>query len=50
VGQHVTHANFSVDDLATAKSFYIDKLGFTAEKQDEYGVFLRSGAGTRVFV
>jgi catechol 2,3-dioxygenase-like lactoylglutathione lyase family enzyme len=50
LGQNLTHANFSVDDLATAKSFYIDKLGFTAEKQDEYGIVLRSGAGTRVFV
>ena len=50
LGQHVTHANFSVDDLATAKNFYVDKLGFTVEKQDEDAVLLKSGAGTRVFV
>ena len=50
LGQHLTHANFSVDDLAAAKSFYVDKLGFTAEKQDEFAVLLKSGAGTRVLV
>jgi len=48
LGQHVTHANFSVDDLAAAKSFYVDKLGFTVEKQDEFAVLFTSGAGTRV--
>ena len=50
LGQHPTHANFSVDDLAAAKSFYVDRLGFTAEKQDAYAVLLKSGAGTRVLV
>jgi catechol 2,3-dioxygenase-like lactoylglutathione lyase family enzyme len=50
LGQHLTHANFSVDDLATAKNFYIDTLGFTAEQQVEDAVLLKSSAGTRVFV
>jgi len=50
LGQHLTHANFSVDDLAAAKIFYVDKLGFTAEKHDEFAVLLKSGAGTRVLV
>jgi len=50
LGQHLTQANFSIDDLAAAKSFDVDKLGFTAEIEDEYAVLLKSGAGTRVLV
>ena len=50
LGQHRTHASFSVDDLETAKNFYIGKLGFTAEKQVQDAVLLKSSAGTRALV
>lgn len=48
IGQNPTHANFSVDDLASAKAFYIDKLGFKVHKEFEGNLVLESGAGTRV--
>ncbi len=47
IGQNSTHANFSVDDLAKAKSFYVDKLGFSIKRQNDYEIMLESGAGTR---
>ncbi len=50
LGQHLTHANFSVDNLERARSFYVDKLGFTPEKQDDYAIVLKSGAGSRVLI
>lgn len=48
LGQNTTHANFSVDDMAAAKSFYVDKLGFSVKKESEHDMLLESGAGTRV--
>ncbi len=48
LGQNTTHANFSVDDLAAAKAFYVDKLGFGIKRQTEHEMMLESGAGTRV--
>ncbi len=48
LGQNYTHANFSVDDLAAAKSFYVDKLGFSIKKDSEYIVMFEGGAGTTV--
>ena len=48
IGQNATHANFSVNDMAVAKSFYVDKLGFTIKQETPGGVLFESGAGTRV--
>ncbi len=48
IGQNATHANFSVDDLAVAKSFYVDKLGFKVHRESERDMMLESGAGTKV--
>ena len=48
IGQNATHANFSVDDIEAAKSFYVDKLGFTVKHDSPAGVMFESGAGTRV--
>jgi catechol 2,3-dioxygenase-like lactoylglutathione lyase family enzyme len=48
IGQNATHANFSVDDLAVAKAFYVGKLGFTVKRENQYECMLESGAGTRV--
>ncbi|HUP26608.1 MAG TPA: VOC family protein [Candidatus Limnocylindrales bacterium] len=47
IGQNATHANFSVDDMDVAKTFYVDKLGFTIKSDTPYGVVFESGAGTR---
>jgi len=48
LGQNNTHANFSVDDMAVAKEFYIDKLGFTLVKESDYEMMLKSGIGSKV--
>jgi catechol 2,3-dioxygenase-like lactoylglutathione lyase family enzyme len=48
VGQYVTHANFSVNDLAAAKEFYVEKLGFRVANEHEGEMMLESGAGTRI--
>lgn len=48
LGQNSTHANFSVDDLTSAKSFYVDKLGFKVHKEYEGNLMLESATGTRV--
>ena len=48
IGQNVTHANFSVDNLETAKTFYVEKLGFKVYREDEGNLMLESGSGTRV--
>jgi catechol 2,3-dioxygenase-like lactoylglutathione lyase family enzyme len=48
IGQNVTHANFSVDDLAAAKAFYVDKLGFRVQRESEGDIMLEGGAGTKV--
>lgn len=50
IGQNATHANFSVDDMAAAKAFYVDKLGFTIKRETPYDVVFESAAGTRVNV
>lgn len=49
LGQHRAHANFSVDDLAAAKAFYVDKLGFGLENQDDNALLL-NGGGMHVVV
>ena len=48
IGQNVTHANFSVDNLETAKTFYVEKLGFKVYREDEGNLMLESGSGTKV--
>lgn len=48
IGQNRVHANFSVDDLATAKSFYVDKLGLKVLKETPMGITLEGGEGTCV--
>ena len=50
LGQHRAHANFSVDDLAVAKAFYVEKLGFNLEKGDDNALLLADGAGMHVVV
>jgi catechol 2,3-dioxygenase-like lactoylglutathione lyase family enzyme len=47
-GNNVTQANFSVDDLETAKKFYCDTLGFTVVRESEGDVTVKSGAGTMI--
>lgn len=47
LGQNNTHANFSVDDVAVAKEFYVDKLGFKVKKETKYDIVLESGTGTK---
>lgn len=47
IGQNPTHANFSVNDLAAAKSFYVDKLGFILKKETDNDFVIESSAGTR---
>jgi len=48
LGQNATHANFSVNDLAAAKTFYVSKLGFKVIRDNDHEMMLESGAGTRV--
>lgn len=48
LGQNPTHANFSVDNLEEAKTFYVDKLGFKVIKENKGNLMLESGAGTRI--
>ncbi len=50
LGQHRAHANFSVDDLAVARAFYVNTLGFALENQDDNALLLRDGAGMHVVV
>ena len=50
LGQNATHANFSVDNIAAAKDFYVNKLGFGIKKESPYELMLESGAGTRANV
>jgi catechol 2,3-dioxygenase-like lactoylglutathione lyase family enzyme len=47
-GQNKIHANFSVDDLSTAKSFYTDKLGFNLVRENKGEITLEAGSGTRI--
>lgn len=47
LGQNATHANFSVDDIEAAKTFYVDTLGFAIKSDTPAGVMFESGAGTR---
>lgn len=46
LGQNNTHANFSVNDMAVAKSFYVDTLGFILKKETKYDFMLESGTGS----
>lgn len=48
LGKYPTHANFSVDNIDTAKAFYVDKLGFTVHKEFEGNLTLKSDAGTKI--
>lgn len=48
LGDNATHANYSVDDIEKAKEFYTNILGFTVDKQNDYGLVLKSGAGTKI--
>ena len=50
LGQNYTHANFSVDDLAVAKNFYVGVLGFAVKRVTKYDMMLESGSGTRISV
>jgi len=51
IGSKITHANFSVDDLALAKTFYVDKLGFKLKYEIEgMMMILESGGGSMVGV
>lgn len=50
LGQNYTHANFSVDDLEAAKTFYINKLGFSLKRESAGDLMLESSKGTRVNV
>ena len=50
LGQHRAHANFSVDDLAVARGFYTDTLGFGLEKEDESALLLVDGGGNHIVV
>ena len=50
LGQNYTHANFSVDDLAVAKNFYVGVLGFAFKRETKYDMMLESGSGTRTSV
>jgi catechol 2,3-dioxygenase-like lactoylglutathione lyase family enzyme len=50
LGQHRAHANFSVDDLAVARAFYVDTLGFGVDHEDDNALLLRDGAGGHVVV
>ena len=42
------HANFSVDDLSTAKKFYVDTLGFKPMKELTGQLVLEAGKGTKI--
>lgn len=50
IGNNATHANFSVNNMANAKAFYVDKLGFKVHKEVEGNLVLESGAGTRIII
>ena len=45
-----THATLPVQDLARARSFYEDKLGFTPDVETPGGVFYNAGAGSRFLI
>jgi catechol 2,3-dioxygenase-like lactoylglutathione lyase family enzyme len=48
IGTHKIHANFSVDDMAAAKAFYVDKLGFKVIKEEASDMVLEGGTGARI--
>lgn len=50
LGTNRAHANFSVDDLAAARAFYVDTLGFRLEREDEMGLLLADGGGGHIVV
>lgn len=50
VGTNPIHANFSVDNIETAKQFYVNKLGFSLRKEGQGMLLLEGGAGTKINV
>lgn len=50
LGSHRAHANFSVDDLAAARAFYVDTLGFALEREDDIALLLVDGGGGHIVV
>lgn len=47
-GSNEIHANFSVDDLSTAKDFYVNTLGFKPVKEVMGQLVLEAGHGTAI--
>ncbi|MDQ2972980.1 MAG: VOC family protein [bacterium] len=47
-GQNKVHANFSVDNLEAARSFYVDKLGFREKESMEGVLVLEAGESTAI--
>ncbi len=45
-----TAATLAVSDMARAKAFYADTLGYTATRESEGGVLFQAGQGTAFFV
>jgi catechol 2,3-dioxygenase-like lactoylglutathione lyase family enzyme len=45
--EHPAYATLPASDLARAKQFYAEKLGFTPESETPEGLFYRSGDATR---
>ncbi len=48
LGSKAIHANFSVDNLVTAKEFYVGKLGFSQLKEMKGQLVLQAGNGTKI--
>lgn len=48
LGTNTIHANFSVDDLTTAKDFYKNKLGFNVKRENDIELILEGGKDTRI--
>lgn len=47
-GSNTIHANFSVDNLSTARDFYVDILGFKPVKELMGQLILEAGHGTAI--
>jgi catechol 2,3-dioxygenase-like lactoylglutathione lyase family enzyme len=50
IGSNPVHANFSVDNIETAKQFYVDKLGFGLVSEGMGMIMLGAGNGTKINV
>lgn len=48
IGTNRVHANFSVDNIETAKQFYVNKLGFSLKNEGEGMLLLEGGGGTKI--